>query len=327
MWQTAIMESLKEVMVRAEGSPTGMQIYLSIMKSVYNFMPIVTTYHFGDVNSIETGKLDNVRPLFEQFPEYNKFPSHLCLFEGNGFGATYQKSTTYQAKKRAIFIDSSPNFAEILLFHCVDSEALVDEPVRGRWIMEPFLAIMRIGEGNECDPDSYVGNIVKIVEKSPQYDPLLQDIYTLGMGEMIPVKLIPNYPDELKDTWIRDARPDITFLKEALLLMHCRNVIREKVEPSEKLNHKRVKNNKLPFYSYHILKVMLPGKGTEVRLGGQPTGASQRLNLCRGHFKHYTAEKPLFGKYAGLYWWDEFVRGDRDKGMIDKEYKIVEGKK
>lgn len=322
MWQTAIMESMQEALTKIDKGPHT-ELYLSIMKSIYNLMPIITCYHFGDVGSIETVKLDNVRPLFEQYPEYNRFPSHLSLFEGDGFGFTHNKDTTYAAKKRAIFIDSDDNFAEIILMHHVDSEKLYDEPIRDKWIMEPFLAIMRIGKENECNPDSYVGNIARLVEQHPQYDPILQRVYSLSLGEVIPVKLITEIKDSVMDNWLNDARPDITFLKEALLLMHCKNVVKEKVLPSDKLNKKRSKNGKLPFYSYHILKVILPSKNMEVRLGGsKPTGITQRLNLCRGHFKYYTKEKPLFGRISGLIWWDEFVRGDRNKGMVDKDYEV-----
>jgi hypothetical protein len=46
------------------------------------------------------------------------------------------------------------------------------------------------------------------------------------------------------------------------------------------------------------------------------------LNMCRGHFKTYVSEGPLFGKYTGTYWRDQFMRGDSRSGVVLKDYKI-----
>jgi hypothetical protein len=47
------------------------------------------------------------------------------------------------------------------------------------------------------------------------------------------------------------------------------------------------------------------------------------LSTIRGHFKTYTAEKPLLGKHVGRWWWDNFVRGDINEGVIQKEYEAA----
>ena len=31
----------------------------------------------------------------------------------------------------------------------------------------------------------------------------------------------------------------------------------------------------------------------------------------KGHFKEYTKERPLFGKIAGLFWWETHLAGAR----------------
>lgn len=42
----------------------------------------------------------------------------------------------------------------------------------------------------------------------------------------------------------------------------------------------------------------------------------------RGHFKDFSA-KGLFGKYKGVYWWGDQVRGDSAQGVIDKDYRLA----
>ena len=116
----------------------------------------------------------------------------------------------------------------------------------------------------------------------------------------MPVPLT-QYPSTTPDQWVREAGADMTFMKHALLMLHCKNIVTEKVLPSEKLNKKRLKNHKLPFYSYHILKMVLPGSVEGKITISIGTGTRHKLNFCMDHFKHYTEEKPLFEKHAGLF--------------------------
>lgn len=46
------------------------------------------------------------------------------------------------------------------------------------------------------------------------------------------------------------------------------------------------------------------------------------MHSVRGHFKKYTAEKPLFGKYVGEFFCPPFVKGTPDNGTISKDYKL-----
>jgi hypothetical protein len=47
------------------------------------------------------------------------------------------------------------------------------------------------------------------------------------------------------------------------------------------------------------------------------------LHLVRGHFKHYSDEAPLFGKYTGWWWWTPQLRGSVHHGIVDKNYRIA----
>lgn len=49
-----------------------------------------------------------------------------------------------------------------------------------------------------------------------------------------------------------------------------------------------------------------------------PGGPSIPLaqHLCRGHFKTFTADAPLLGRHVGTYWWEPFLRGDPEAGVV-----------
>lgn len=114
----------------------------------------------------------------------------------------------------------------------------------------------------------------------------------------------------------------IPFLLSALL--SCKNVTPQPVDPPEALNKKRLKRGKGPLYRYHILTVdpnkgrSLAGKSSGKNLGTMP------VHLCRGHFKEYTEERPLFGRVTGRFWWQPFARGEARNGIVTKDYKIKE---
>ena len=139
------------------------------------------------------------------------------------------------------------------------------------------------------------------------------------------VYLYENFGDECVMACIRDAGRDIGMTRLYTEILNCQNIITKEVTPSGKLNHKRVRNGKLPLYSYKILEVV-KGKPKTKNAGSVPwdykSPEAVRFHLCRGHFKTFTEERPLFGKYSGTFWWNPQSRGDRNKGVVEKEYSV-----
>ena len=120
----------------------------------------------------------------------------------------------------------------------------------------------------------------------------------------------------------REFVPELVVTKTILDVLSCKNVSLTPVEPPEKLNKKRIKNGKQPLYRYHVLTVDLDkgrkqsGVGRGANLGTMP------VHLCRGHFKEYTTEKPLFGRVTGRFWWQPYARGKAENGVVMKDYEI-----
>lgn len=116
------------------------------------------------------------------------------------------------------------------------------------------------------------------------------------------------------------------FILPALLvnaLLHCKNIQTQHHEfPNRRpiAHYKRI--GKPYFEKYYTLQVK-PFYKYKNESSGEASGWSNAFHIYRGHFKTYTKEKPLFGKYTGVYWWESSVRGSKDVGIINKDYKVV----
>lgn len=101
--------------------------------------------------------------------------------------------------------------------------------------------------------------------------------------------------------WKNFIQHQVGAMAAMFALMNCKNVVRETVSPDRKLQRARQKSGKIPLYHFSTLKTKPIGRN-----GGDGTRA---IHWVRGHFKEYTPEKPLFGKIAGLFWWEPHLVG------------------
>lgn len=121
------------------------------------------------------------------------------------------------------------------------------------------------------------------------------------------------------------AAASIDFLDSLLLsvsFMHCKNVVLSPVEPPRKSSLKHERKHGSPLSRYHILEIepMKTVLKTEGRV--EEVGLKRALHIARGHFRTYSEEKPLFGKFAGTVWIAQHARGSRDRGEVAKDYAI-----
>lgn len=129
-------------------------------------------------------------------------------------------------------------------------------------------------------------------------------------------------PLDLKHKIQLFAQDSISSAKKFLEIISCKNIAPELVEPPKKLQKKRKKSGKLPFKSYYVLKVNPIGKRPPVDSKPGQGIWSNRVHYCRGHFKEYSSDRPLFGKYVGRYWFNPQVRGSKSQGVIEKDYEL-----
>lgn len=118
---------------------------------------------------------------------------------------------------------------------------------------------------------------------------------------------------------LKEYSLNFSLLSSFVKLINCKNIQTEKIKAPEALNKKRRKTGKQEIFDYHVLNVVVPSKRQEYHKSTESL-FHNRLHLCRGHFKEYTKEHPLFGRLTGLYWWQPHVRGQNKDGIVMKDY-------
>lgn len=105
----------------------------------------------------------------------------------------------------------------------------------------------------------------------------------------------------------------------AIGLMNCKNI---DLSPPKQVHLKRSGRDKRRGESSAIKyrTIVLPSAPN----GGTETGdgTPKALHKVRGHFKTYTAERPLMGKLVGTYWWNWSYRGNADYGKVISDYRL-----
>lgn len=104
-------------------------------------------------------------------------------------------------------------------------------------------------------------------------------------------------------------------------LMNCKNVGLEKHSYRSRSSSAKARKRE-PKLEYHT--IVLPK--SKAQRGDSQGGehSTPAIHKVRGHFKTYTAERPLLGKHVGTYWWPWQVRGDADKGAVISKYEVRE---
>jgi hypothetical protein len=108
----------------------------------------------------------------------------------------------------------------------------------------------------------------------------------------------------------------------ALSFMHCKNVELKTTIPPVPLSKKYQKKTGRPLVRYKILEIEPMKKVLRTEGQSETLSLKHALHICRGHFKDYSKGGGLFGKYKGFYWWESYVRGDPDQGVVVKDYNV-----
>jgi len=213
-----------------------------------------------------------------------KLPYKLCWFDWN-YNGSVARDGCFPSSKRGLLVEDvidTYGSGELILRLCGFHD------VEKKWFISRLRYITEPGYGRF------------------QAVPLRLDFYTWFEG-------LSN--QELNE----ENQADLTVFVNTLKLLNSRNIGTEITCAPDKLNVKRRKKGKIELFSYHTLVIKPVGKKQETI----PKHLwDNRIHLCRGHFKEYTEERKLFGKYTGRYWWQPLVRGRNKDGVVLKDYVI-----
>lgn len=112
----------------------------------------------------------------------------------------------------------------------------------------------------------------------------------------------------------------------AVSFCHCKNVVRTENLPSRQERRASEKADR-EFTKYYTLGIN-PMRTIIQREGDVANnGLKRALHIVRGHWRTYTPEHPLFGKYSGTWWWEDNIRGNAEEGVNIKNYDVKPNKK
>lgn len=207
------------------------------------------------------------------------------------------------------FFQSIPRFGVLGRMEQVDDRARAALPPDSpdvRWILQ--LAYFGLAPVAEVSlPLDHEGRFAKVPVEGGVLQPTR--VVAPGLKGMERALLL-----DVLSSWLNPA-----FL--ALSFAHCRNVVvREAPIEGQRA---RIRRGDPPISRYYVLEI--GGMREIVEQAKAQTGGNLRtaLHLVRGHFKSFTPERPLFGRYTGTYWWGLHARGDARAGEVRKDYAVA----
>lgn len=109
-----------------------------------------------------------------------------------------------------------------------------------------------------------------------------------------------------------DLEQTFRALLEFCLTINCSNITSYKVSAPEKLNNKRLKSNKEPLYSYHVLDI--PGGYSNISGAQDSDRNSPRIHWRRGHIRRLSDGK--------ITWVRHTIVGNPEHGIVSKSYNV-----
>lgn len=135
----------------------------------------------------------------------------------------------------------------------------------------------------------------------------------------------PDHPGVLSnlcESFLMMADGATGVLLMTLGMMHCKNVQTSVMKPEVKQSQRHQRRHGNPLTRYHVLDVRPVTRALDTDGDAKRDGIGAALHRCRGHFKTFRPDAPLFGKLTGQYWWNAHQRGDRRNGAIKAAYRV-----
>jgi hypothetical protein len=123
---------------------------------------------------------------------------------------------------------------------------------------------------------------------------------------------------------MNDVADETAMSVRACLMFNTKNLkIVKAIDAPTKLNKKREKNKKPPFFEYLTLDIFVSESGSRLDRKKVNYSALQK------HFDNLSSDRrwgTVMGHFkvrsTGVFWWNEHGRGNKNKGIIQKDYQV-----
>jgi len=173
----------------------------------------------------------------------------------------------------------------------------------------------------------YFESYIRVGENIPLIFPILYKVELNSDGYFIKInKLIKGKPNPMLNSLASNLLEDdaiqesVNTVLYALGLMNCKNIVT--IERGGPRGESKRNRHHAWLHRHYVLQIHPMKEITKIE---HDDGSSEReisFHFCRGHFKTYTVEKPLFGKFVGTFWWDAHARGSIKTGIVTKDYNV-----
>jgi hypothetical protein len=256
-----------------------------------------------------------------------EYPVDLSVYKSFNFDESIGQ--IHKSSKRVVLLIDSQNINTSLLAHKLIGNGSLNYKERGFFLISMFyidslqewnistgLAFIPLDNPSantiiEADPNKTSKLSARLAELFPGF---IKDMRRGNISEQDIIRLLQG-----------DLVEDIVISIKALMCFSARNTTYIDVEPPHKLNRKRMKHNKLPYFEYKVLDIFVSPEAKTIRrvhpdvmrseLMKWSSDKIRRLHKVRGHYKC---------RKSGIWWWNDFIRGSKTKGVIEKDYNVKE---
>lgn len=196
---------------------------------------------------------------------------------------------------------------------------------------DPDRVLAAIESAGDDAPDMVAVTVWQFCMSVNGYRPGIPQMVTTGWviglftdGHFIPgtCRRLESRADAIDDPEFaaKIAKMDVNTVWMALNLINCRNV---KTREGGQVFRRSGRDKRRREAGTRFHTIQLPGVVS--RSAGRRTRQEEAVmaeHRVRGHFKTYTQESPLLGKYVGTWWWGWQVRGSKARGEIEADYQV-----
>lgn len=162
--------------------------------------------------------------------------------------------------------------------------------------------------------DKIVFSCVVIIPTNKQTI-LAEDRFIITIDSDLSIEMLSGKDDKRIATLSDQARAHhfCNVILGFIAALECSNTVTVDRPASNMLNKKRINKGKQPFFSYKILTIDTKRDSSKSKIGNSSHN-SPRVHLRRGHIRR------LENKTV---WVNPCVVGDKSKGMVTKDYRVI----
>lgn len=179
--------------------------------------------------------------------------------------------------------------------------------------MSAMVAVAEVGEG-------YLAVNKNINEMAKQSASLTSSMNNeVDLEGKLEAYMLEQFADD--SSYVQYTEDIAKIAMTAVSLINARNIAQRSIEHDAKIQKARMRKGLRPLFRYHEL-LLQPFKSIRERGESKASGDLMPIHWIRGHFKEFSRERPLFGKYSGRYWWQPHISGKDTSRKVEKSYAI-----